>query len=92
MFHEIGTSRFVHREGSETTRSNPFTFARQAWMMELSAVLLEVASAVNEATPASAARPASSTSRRGRGTRKAFGMTLLSRWAFSGSREFVPCL
>jgi hypothetical protein len=57
-----------------------------------SAALLEVATAVSDAIPARTARPATNMSRRRRGTREAFGMTLLSRWAFSGSRERVPCL
>jgi hypothetical protein len=92
MFHEIGSSRLVHLEGSETTRSNPCTLPRHAWITEVSAALLEVASAVKDAVAASTARPASIASRRGRETWKAFGMTLLSRWALSGSREGVPCL
>jgi hypothetical protein len=45
MFHEIGSSRFVHLEESETTRSNPVTFARQARITLLSAAPRVVATA-----------------------------------------------
>ena len=92
MFQEIGSSRFVHFEESETTRSNPETFARQARITLLSAAPRVVATAARDPAPASTTTAIATLSKRGRGTRKAFCMTLLSRWAFSGSREVVTCL
>jgi len=91
MFHAIGCSRFVHFDGSETTLSRPVSLWRHAWITELSAVPVE-ASETSAPALASTAAAAASASNRVRDTRKTLGMNAPFAWAFSGSRQGVPCL
>jgi hypothetical protein len=64
MFQEIGSSFFLHFEGSETTRSTPVTFPRQAWITLLSPAPREVASAANDAVQARTTTVTATLSRR----------------------------
>jgi len=91
MFHAIGCSRFVHFDGSETTRSRPVSLCRHAWITELSAAPVD-ASVASAPALASTATAAASASNRVRETRKTWGMNAPFAWAFSGSRPGVPCL